>query len=80
MIWLGIERKNNKILKCAYPKQNSPIKVWILLQILLGLQSRAFVDVVEEWFGQIVPKIGLNRGITQTHSWVETVPRIVNWN
>jgi hypothetical protein len=28
------------------------------LQILLPVQSWAFVDVVAEWFGQIVPKGG----------------------
>jgi hypothetical protein len=43
--------------------------------------SWAFFDVVFEWFGQVVPKIGLNRNIpTHRDSWVKGIHRWIDWN
>jgi hypothetical protein len=50
-------------------------------KLLLKDQSRAFANVVFEWFGhKIVPKIGLNISFTNVDRWIEPIHRWMDWS
>jgi hypothetical protein len=50
-------------------------------QVLLKHQSRAFVSVEFEWFGdEVVPKIGIHRSTIKGDRWIEPIHRRIDCN
>jgi hypothetical protein len=52
----------------------------LLLSLAYAYQSRTFLYVVFEWFGQIVPEIAFQTNIGHCHSWIETIHGRFDWN
>jgi hypothetical protein len=66
---------------CVWTVNVNINKIVVMHSIFTPSSFRALVDVVFEWFGGVVPKIGLNQNIAipNRDSWIKTICRRIDW-